>query len=71
MTDNFTMHRQKQDMTDNSPCIDKKPEHETIYHAQTKNNMTENSPCTDNPPFRDKKTGHDRQFTMHRQKYRT
>ena len=50
------MHRQKkQDMTDNSPCIDKKPEHETIYHAQTKNNMTENSPCTDNPPFRDKK----------------
>ena len=40
-------------MTDNSPCTDKKPEHDRqFHHTQTK-------------------TGHDRQFTMHRQKNRT
>ena len=37
MTDNFTIHRQKQDMTDNSPCTDKKQDKgQTIHHEQTK-----------------------------------
>ena len=51
-------------MTDNSPCTDKKPEHDRqFHHTQTKTGHDRQFNM-----HRQKKTGHDRQFTMHRQK---